>query len=77
MPYRLFKPAAAGKLPLVLYLHGSGGQGDDNQKQLGLGNIFGTRVWLLPQNQEKHPCYVVVPQTDRDGCAMTSRRTQR
>jgi predicted peptidase len=65
MPYRLFKPAASGKLPLVLYLHGSGGQGDDNQKQLGLGNVFGTRVWLLPENQKKYPCYVVVPQTDR------------
>jgi predicted peptidase len=65
MPYRLFRPAATGKLPLVMYLHGSGGQGDDNLKQLGLGNIFGTRVWLLPENQKKFPCYVVVPQTDR------------
>ena len=65
MPYRLFRPEAGGKLPLVVYLHGSGGLGDDNQKQLGLGNIFGTRVWLLPENQKKFPCYVVVPQTDR------------
>jgi predicted peptidase len=65
MPYRLFRPKAAGKLPLVVYLHGSGGLGDDNLKQLGLGNIFGTRVWLLPENQKRFPCYVVVPQTDR------------
>lgn len=65
MPYRLFRPEASGKLPLVVYLHGSGGQGDDNEKQLGLGNIFGTRVWLLPENQKRFPCYVVVPQTDR------------
>lgn len=65
MPYRLFRPQAAGKLPLVVYLHGSGGQGDDNLKQLGLGNIFGTRVWLLPENQKKFPCYVLVPQSDR------------
>ncbi len=65
MPYRLFKPTATGKLPLVLYLHGSGGQGDDNLKQLQLGNIFGTRVWLLAENQKRFPCYVVVPQTDR------------
>jgi predicted peptidase len=65
MPYRLFQPTATGKLPLVLYLHGSGGQGDDNLKQLGLGNIFGTHVWLLPENQKRFPCYVVVPQTDR------------
>ena len=65
MPYRLFRPEDAGKMPLVVYLHGSGGQGDDNLEQLGLGNIFGTRVWLLPENQKKFPCYVVVPQSDR------------
>jgi predicted peptidase len=65
MPYRLFRPEAAGKLPLVMYLHGSGGLGDDNVKQMGLGNIFGTRVWALPENQKRFPCYVLVPQTDR------------
>jgi predicted peptidase len=65
MPYRLFHPEGNGKLPLVMYLHGSGGLGDDNEKQLGLGNTFGTRVWLLPENQKRFPCYVVVPQTDR------------
>jgi predicted peptidase len=65
MPYRLYRPGSTGKLPLVLYLHGSGGLGDDNVKQLGLGNVFGTRVWLLPENQKRFPCYVVVPQTDR------------
>ena len=65
MPYRLFRPEAKGKLPLVIYLHGSGGQGDDNQKQLGLGNIFGTRVWLLPENQKMFPGFVLVPQSNR------------
>ncbi len=65
MPYRLFQPEAGGKLPLVVYLHGSGGLGNDNEKQLGLGNIFGTRVWLLPENQKVYPCYVLAPQTDR------------
>ena len=65
MPYRLFRPDAAGPLPLVLYLHGSGGLGDDNVKQMGLGNVFGTRVWALPENQKRFPCYVVAPQTDR------------
>ena len=68
MPYRLFRPQASGKLPLVVYLHGSGGLGDDNLKQLGLGNVFGTRVWLLPQNQRTFPCYVLAPQTDRGWC---------
>ncbi len=65
MPYRLFRPEGSGKLPLVVYLHGSGGQGDDNERQIGLGNVFGTRVWLLPENQRVHPCYVLVPQSNR------------
>ena len=65
MPYRLFRPQAPGTFPLVVYLHGSGGLGDDNLKQMGLGNIFGTRVWALPENQKKFACYVAVPQTDR------------
>src|SRR5260221_4213824 len=65
MPYRLFRPEVAGKVPLVVYLHGSGGLRNDNVKQLGLGHMFWTRVWLLPENQKRFPCYVVVPQTDR------------
>lgn len=65
MPYRLFHPETTGKLPLVVYLHGSGGQGNDNLKQLALGNIFGTRLCLLPENQKTFPCYVVAPQSDR------------
>jgi predicted peptidase len=65
MPYRLFRPETTRMAPLVLYLHGSGGLGDDNLKQLNFGNRFGTRVWLLPENQKSFPCYVVAPQTDR------------
>ena len=65
MPYRLFRPEATSKLPLVLFLHGSGGLGTDNLKQMGLGNVFGTRVFALPENQKSFPCYVVAPQTDR------------
>jgi predicted peptidase len=64
MPYRLFRPQTASKAPLVMYLHGSGGLGDDNEKQLELGNTFGTRVWLLPENQKHFPCYVLAPQTN-------------
>lgn len=65
MPYRLFRPSAAGPLPLVVYLHGSGGLGTDNQKQLATGNIFGSRAWALPENQRRFPCFVLAPQTDR------------
>lgn len=65
MPYRFFRPKATGRLPLVVYLHGSGGSGSDNLRQMGLGNTFGTRVWALPSNQKDFPCYVLAPQTDR------------
>jgi hypothetical protein len=65
MPYRLVRPAAKGKLPLVVYLSGSGGLGEDNKKQLEFGNIYGTRIWLLPENQKRFPCYLLAPQTDR------------
>lgn len=65
MPYRLFHPTATALLPLVVYLHGSGGQGTDNLKSMGLGNVFGSRVAALPENQRRFPCYVVVPQTNR------------
>src|SRR4051812_43850845 len=34
MPYRLFRPQTSGSLPLVLFLHGSGGQGTDNVRQM-------------------------------------------
>jgi predicted peptidase len=65
MPYRLFRAEARGRLPLVVYLHGSGGLGTDNIKQMGLGNVFGTRVWALPDAQSARPCHVLAPQTDR------------
>jgi len=57
--YRLFKPASAGpkqKVPLVLFLHGAGERGDDNQAQ----TKHGVRFFL--QNQAKFPCTLVAPQ---------------
>ena len=38
MPYRLFRPSTSAKAPLILYLHGSGGLGDDNLKQMQFGD---------------------------------------
>ncbi len=65
MPYRLYRPRARGRHPLVVYLHGSGGLGTDNLKQLMTGNVFGTHVWVMPEHQERFPCFVLAPQTDR------------
>ena len=57
--YRLFKPAGYDdqqKYPLVLFLHGAGERGDDNQSQ----TKNGVRFFL--QNQAKFPCFIVAPQ---------------
>lgn len=63
MPYRLFAPdgaSAGAPLPLVVFLHGSGERGDDNEKPL-LANQGGT-IWAKPAEQALHPAYVLVPQ---------------
>ena len=63
--YRLFKPherEQGEKHPLVVYLHGSAGRGTDNLKQISGGNIYGSRVWALPENQAERPCFVPAPQ---------------
>ncbi|MBI4907586.1 MAG: prolyl oligopeptidase family serine peptidase [Acidobacteria bacterium] len=76
MPYRLFRATGtAGKVPLVVYLHGSGGLGDDNRKQLAGGNLFGSHLWALPENQKKHPCFIVAPQTSFGWIRYDAERT--
>jgi predicted peptidase len=65
MPYRLFVPQGYDKrkrYPLVLWLHGGAGRGDDNLKQITGGNTSGSHVWTKPENQSKYPCMVVAPQ---------------
>lgn len=65
MPYRLFVPPAYDKrrtYPLVLWLHGGAGRGNDNLKQIQGGNTSGSHVWTKAENQSRHPCFVVAPQ---------------
>lgn len=65
MPYRLFTPdtrAHRGPLPIVIYLHGSGGAGTDNLKQISGGNTDGTHAWIAPDMQARHPAFVLAPQ---------------
>lgn len=67
MPYRLFTPRKiepGRRYPLVVFLHGAGGSGTDNVRQLEGANIFGALVWALPENQEKRPAFVLAPQSD-------------
>lgn len=62
MPYRFFAPKReeGRRYPLVLSLHGAGGKGDDNLRNLKTWN--GTLI--EPEFQAKHPCFIVAPQND-------------
>ena len=66
MPYRLFIPKGYDKsilYPLVIWLHGGGSAGDDNIGQISLDNKLGTHFWTRPENQDKHPAFVLAPQS--------------
>jgi predicted peptidase len=61
MLYRLLAPKdlkASTRYPLVLFFHGSGERGDDNQKQLQ----HGVRRFAAQASQTQYPCFVLVPQ---------------
>lgn len=66
--YRLMRPepAAQGgqeKFPLVLFLHGAGERGGDNEKQLAY-----LPTWLAePEARRRHPCFVLAPQCRAGG----------
>ena len=64
--YRWFAPElrAGERYPLLVFLHGSGERGDDNEIQVK-GNI-GAYGYALPENQAKYPCYVLAPQCPTD-----------
>lgn len=66
MPYRLFVPTGYGetnrRYPLVLWLHGGEGRGNDNEKQIAGGNDAGATVWIQPRNQARFPAFVLAPQ---------------
>jgi predicted peptidase len=63
LPYRLFEPKKENdtRYPLVLFLHGKGGTGNNNLQQF-TDLIVPPTIWAFPENQAKHPCYVLVPQ---------------
>ncbi len=64
MPYRLMKPLGFDsdkRYPVIVSLHGGGGRGTDNRKQL--------RGWNKPlaeeQRRSDYPSYVLAPQSTR------------
>lgn len=63
--YCLLEPEAqvkGEKYPLILFLHGAGERGNDNQKQL----THGGQMFLNPVNREKYPAFVLFPQCPED-----------
>ncbi len=61
LPYRLLLPEhydPQKKYPLVLFLHGRGESGNDNEAQL----LHGASLFLKEENRKKFPAIVVFPQ---------------
>lgn len=59
--YRLLSPPKledGKKYPLVIFLHGAGERGNDNERQL----IHVAQELATEEMQQRYPCYVVAPQ---------------
>jgi len=66
--YRLFKPAAYDpqtNYPLVLFLHGAAGLGDDNARQFNGGNEVPPLALTADDAQARFPSFVLAPQCPR------------
>ena len=65
LPYRLLYPANYDKnkkYPLLLFLHGAGERGKDNEKQL----IHGSKLFITDENRKNFPAIVVFPQCPQE-----------
>ena len=65
LPYRLLQPAKiekGKKYPLVLFLHGAGERGKDNQAQL----VHGMNDFSSDEMMEQFPAFVVAPQCPKN-----------
>lgn len=63
--YRVLYPEnfdESKKYPVVLFLHGAGERGNDNQKQL----THGSDLFLEKRNRKKYPAIVIFPQCPID-----------
>ena len=65
LKYRILYPekfSESETYPLVLFLHGAGERGNDNEKQL----LHGSEIFLDSLNRKKFPALVVFPQCPQD-----------
>lgn len=60
LPYRYYQPKINEdtKLPLVVFLHGAGERGNDNNAQL----LHGVKYFMADSAQSKYPCAIFAPQ---------------
>ncbi|HEV8273067.1 MAG TPA: dienelactone hydrolase family protein [Chitinophagaceae bacterium] len=61
LPYRILYPAnydKTKKYPLLLFLHGAGERGNDNEKQL----TWGSKLFITEENRKNFPAIIVLPQ---------------
>jgi predicted peptidase len=66
LPYRILFPVdydQTKKYPVVLFLHGAGERGDNNESQL----VHGSKLFLDPANRKGYPAIVIFPQCPADG----------
>ncbi|MEM8526218.1 MAG: prolyl oligopeptidase family serine peptidase [Bacteroidota bacterium] len=65
LPYRILYPENYDKgksYPLLLFLHGAGERGDDNEVQL----VHGSKLFTDTENRKKYPAIVVFPQCPKE-----------
>lgn len=61
LPYRLLKPTKIEndtRYPLVVFLHGAGERGTENEKQL----VHGVPEFASEKRREQYPCFLIAPQ---------------
>lgn len=66
LPYRILFPENYDRTknyPLVVFLHGAGERGNDNEKQL----VHGSWLFTNEQSRQKHPAIVIFPQCPSEG----------
>ena len=64
--YRMLLPigfSESKQYPLILFLHGRGEQGNDNETQL----VHGSKLFLDNYNTDQFPAIVVFPQCPKEG----------
>lgn len=73
--YRVLEPERIEKnkkYPLVLFLHGAGERGSDNEAQL----VHGANMFLNPVIRDQHPTFVIYPQCPSE-CSIAVNQTAR